>query len=62
MDLTKMADLIRARTFDAFVPLILTAVIYFLLSYLIIKITGKFFQLINPKFRDREKILEGVKL
>lgn len=62
MDLTKMADLIRARTFDAFVPLILTAVIYFLLSYLIIKVTGKFFQRINPKFKDREKILEGVKL
>ena len=32
-DLTKMSDIIRSRTYEAFFPLILTAVIYFLLSW-----------------------------
>ena len=34
-DLTKMSDLIRSRTYEAFFPLILTAVIYFLLAWVI---------------------------
>jgi polar amino acid transport system substrate-binding protein len=32
-DLTKASDLIRSRTFDAFFPLIVISVIYFLLSW-----------------------------
>ena len=32
-DITKIGDIIRARTYDAFFPLIMTAVIYFLLSW-----------------------------
>ena len=32
MELTKVSDIIRSRTFDAFFPLITTALIYFLLS------------------------------
>lgn len=32
-DLTKMSDLIRSRTYEAFFPLISTAVIYFLISW-----------------------------
>lgn len=36
MDLTKASDIIRARTFDAFFPLVLVAVLYFLISYLLI--------------------------
>ncbi len=34
VDLTKASDIIRSRTFDAFFPLILVAVIYFLLAWL----------------------------
>ena len=34
-DLTKMSDIIRSRTYEAFFPLIMTALIYFLLSWLI---------------------------
>ncbi len=34
-DLTKASDLIRARTFDPFFPLVLIAIIYFLLSKLL---------------------------
>ena len=35
VDLTKASDLIRSRTFDAFFPLIVVAVIYFLLAWLL---------------------------
>ena len=34
MDLTKASDIIRSRTFDAFFPLLLTALVYLLLSWL----------------------------
>ena len=37
-DLTKISDLIRARTYDAFFPLISTAILYFLLAKLIERI------------------------
>lgn len=33
-DLTKMSDIIRARTFDAFFPLIIISIIYFVLAWL----------------------------
>lgn len=38
MDLTKASDIIRARTFDAFFPLVLVAVLYFLISYLLVAV------------------------
>lgn len=38
LELTKVSDIIRSRTFDAFFPLITAALIYFLLSHLLILI------------------------
>ena len=35
VDMTRSSDLIRSRTFDAFFPLIVTAIIYFLMAWLI---------------------------
>lgn len=35
-DITKAGDLIRSRTFDAFLPLLIVTVLYFLLTWLII--------------------------
>ena len=35
VDMTRASDLIRSRTFDAFFPLIVTAIIYFLIAWLI---------------------------
>jgi len=61
-DLTKMGDLIRARTYDAFVPIIAVAIIYFLLSRLLLKVTDKIARRLDPKRRTREKILDGVEL
>ena len=34
-DMTRASDLIRSRTFDTFFPLIVTAIIYFLMAWLI---------------------------
>jgi len=36
LELTKVSDIVRSRTFDAFFPLITTALIYFLMSYSLI--------------------------
>jgi polar amino acid transport system substrate-binding protein len=36
-DLTKVSDIIRSRTFDAFFPLVMVAVLYFLLAYALIQ-------------------------
>jgi polar amino acid transport system substrate-binding protein len=39
-DLTKASDIIRSRTFDAFFPLIMTAVLYFCISWLLLLALG----------------------
>ena len=40
-DLTRTADIIRSRTFDAFFPLVMVAVLYFMISWLLlISLTG----------------------
>jgi polar amino acid transport system substrate-binding protein len=36
-DLTKASDIIRSRTFDAFFPLVMVAVLYFLVSWLLLQ-------------------------
>lgn len=44
-DLTKASDIIRSRTFDAFFPLIVITIIYFILAWLL----GKGLDLLNKK-------------
>ena len=60
-DLTKMGDIVRSRTYEAFFPLIAVAVIYFLLAGLLIRIVEWVIGKINPKNRKPEEILKGVK-
>ncbi len=60
-DLTKMGDIVRGRTYEAFFPLIAVAVIYFILGGLLTFIVGRIETRINPKRRKREEILKGVK-
>ena len=43
-DITRASDLIRSRTFDAFFPLIVTAIIYFLVAWLIGQLLGSLVQ------------------
>ncbi len=57
-DLTKMSDIIRSRTFDAFFPLFMTAILYFIITWLFILVLGKVEQRIDPKRRKR--IVRGI--
>ncbi len=57
-DLTKMSDLVRGRTYEAFFPLLATAVIYFLLIILITTIFDRFTRIFNRKTKN---ILKGIK-
>lgn len=61
-DLTRTADLIRARTYDAFIPIITIALVYLLLSKLLFLITDVISRKIEPKNRKKTEILRGVKL
>ena len=60
-DLTKMGDLVRSRTFDAFFPLIAVAIIYFILAAVLTYIVNKIEFRLDPKKRTPEDILKGVK-
>ena len=60
-DLTKMGDIVRSRTYEAFFPLIAVTVIYFVLEALLgfaVKMIGIRF---DPRRRKPEDILKGVK-
>jgi polar amino acid transport system substrate-binding protein len=50
-DLTKAGDMIRSRTFDAFFPLIMIAVLYFLISWLLMFSLGYAERKTNPKLK-----------
>lgn len=60
-DLTKMGDIIRSNTYEAFFPLIATAVIYFLLTWALAALLGLLKLRFEPKRRSKEAILKGVK-
>jgi polar amino acid transport system substrate-binding protein len=60
-DLTKMGDIVRSRTYEAFFPLISVAVIYFLLEGLIGSFVSRISVNIDPKRRGSEDILKGVR-
>ena len=60
-DLTKMGDIVRSRTYEAFFPLIAVTVIYFVLEGLVGAMAGRVERSCDPKRRSSEKILEGVK-
>ena len=53
-DLTKVSDLIRARTYEAFFPLILTAIIYFLVAWLLTLMLKQLEKRIDPKLKRRQ--------
>ncbi len=57
-DLTKVSDIIRSRTFEAFFPLIATAIIYFLITYVFIILLNLIEIKIDPKRRKR--IVKGI--
>ena len=60
VDLTQASDIIRSRTYEAFFPLIATAVIYFLLAWSLTLLLGALEKSIDPKRRSRKP--KGVDL
>ncbi len=60
-DLTQMSDIIRSNTYEAFFPLISSAVIYIILSFAISELIQLLISKTEPKNRKRSKILRGVR-
>ena len=60
-DLTKMGDIIRSNTYEAFFPLIATAVIYFILTWIVASLLKIIKFKFEPKRRTEKTILKGVK-
>ena len=59
-DLTKMGDIVRSRTYEAFFPLIAVTVIYFALEGLLGFAVSRIRIKTDPKKRGRARILKGV--
>ena len=57
-DLTKASDIIRSRTFDAFFPLIMAAVIYICLAWLLTIVLDRIEIGVDPKKRRAKKMKE----
>lgn len=57
-DLTRMSDIIRSRTYEAFFPLISTAIIYFIISYILTTILKAVEIKIEPDRKNRK--IRGV--
>jgi len=50
-DLTKASDIIRSRTFDAFFPLIMIAILYFLISWVLMQALDYIEKITDPKYK-----------
>ena len=50
-DLTKASDIIRSRTFDAFFPLIMIAILYFLISWVLMQALDYLEKITDPKYK-----------
>ena len=53
-DLTKASDIIRSRTFDAFFPLIMVAILYFAISWFLMQGLNYLERRTDPKLRRRK--------
>ncbi len=58
-DLTKASDIIRSMTYEAFTPLIITAILYFILCRIFVTLLGLMARKLDPKHRKRT--VKGVK-
>ena len=58
-DLTRVSYIIRSRSFEAFFPLILTAIIYFLIAWMLTQMLSILKNRLDPAARSRK--VKGVK-
>ena len=61
-DLTKMSDIVRNRTYEAFFPLISTTIIYFAITGLFIAVVKCVEIKLDPKYSTAKHITDGVKV
>ena len=59
-DLTKMGDIVRSRTYEAFFPLFAVALIYLALAAVLTAIVERIEIRIDPRNRKPEEILKGI--
>ena len=59
VDLTKVSDIVRSRTYQAFFPLITTALIYFGITALFVWLLSRLQRKLNPRLR--RNVLSGIK-
>lgn len=55
-DLTKASDIIRSRTFDPFFPLIMVAVLYFVIAWVLMQALEYVERITDPKHRRRTAV------
>ena len=60
LDLTKMGDLIRSRTYEAFFPLIAVMLVYYVLEAVLGFLIKKLLERIDPRNRKYGLLLKGV--
>ena len=60
-DLTKIGDIVRSRTYEAFFPLVAVAIIYFVLAAILTFFVNKILMRMDPRKRSRAHILKGVR-
>ena len=53
-DLTKASDIIRSRTFDAFFPLVMVAILYFLISWILMQSLEYLERVTNPRLKRKK--------
>ena len=55
-DLTKASDIIRARTFDAFFPIVMVAILYFMIAWLLTQSLEYVERITDPKHKRRRAV------
>jgi polar amino acid transport system substrate-binding protein len=55
-DLTKASDIIRARTFDAFFPIVMVAILYFVIAWMLTRSLEYVERITDPKYKRRSVV------
>ena len=53
-DLTKASDIIRSRTFDAFFPLVMVAILYFVIAWIMMQLLENLERATSPKYKRQK--------
>lgn len=59
-DITKIGDIIRSRTYEAFFPLIVIAIMYFVMAAILTYFVNKIDYVIDPEKKDKKRILKEI--